>query len=114
MVGSVLLMCLPLAAYPHCPNLLSLYISAFLSGSGHGSINTVSHVIIFNIWKGRDSGPYMHAVHFCFGLGAFLAPLIARPFLINQVNSSLTELNTVWTIKALYPLVSSYGLLVTL
>ncbi len=33
-----------------------------------------------NIW-GMNSGPYMQALHFSFGVGAFVAPLIAEPFL---------------------------------
>ena len=126
----------PLAAYPYCPNLVYLYICAFISGFGGGNVDTAGNVIILKIWEGRDSGPYMHAVHFCFGLGAFLAPLIARPFLVNQeesgalshgqlqlpapgVNLSVrmtedTEYQSVWTIKTLYPLVSSYGVLTSL
>ena len=45
-------------------------------------------------WAGRDSGPYMHALHFTFGLGAFLGPLVARPFLITQeeVEDKLIEM----------------------
>ena len=74
----------PLAAYPYCPNLVSLYICAFLSGFGGGNLDTAGNTMILEIWEGRDSGPYMHAMHFCFGLGAFLAPLIAGPFLVNQ------------------------------
>ena len=133
----------PLAAYPYCPNLVSLYICAFISGFGGGNLDTAGNTIILNIWEGRDSGPYMHAMHFCFGLGAFLAPLIARPFLVNQEgteahshssaqlpapglnltvseNTSLTSpedseyLSSVWTISTLYPLLSSYGVLSSL
>ena len=129
------MMSCPLAAYPYCPNLASLYTCAFLSGFGGGNVDTAGNVIILNIWEGRDSGPYMHAVHFCFGLGAFLAPLIARPFLVNQevvdthsidhdqlpppgLNLTQTttglEYQSSWTILTLYPLVSSYGVLVSL
>ena len=120
----------PLAAYPYCPNLVSLYISAFLAGFGSGNVDTAGNVIILNIWEGRDSGPYMHALHFTFGLGAFLAPLIARPFLDNTEvvpvpipEQNITESHrltptttteSVWTIKTLYPLVSSYGVLASL
>ena len=137
-----MMMSSPLAAYPYCPNIVSLNICAFISGFGGGNVDTAGNVIILKIWEGRDSGPYMHAVHFCFGLGAFLAPLIARPFLLNQEvaeahshgsaqlpapvlnftgseNLSLTasddmEYQSVWTIKTLYPLVSSYGVLTSL
>ena len=121
----------PLAAYPYCPNLLSIYICAVLTGFGSGNVNTVGNVIILNIWQGRDSGPYMHSLHFTFGLGAFLAPVVARPFLVteespsashgevqhpllNHTESAVSHPDSVWTIKTLYPIISSYGLLTAL
>ena len=121
----------PLAAYPYCPNLISIYICAFICGFGSGNVDTAGNVIILNIWEGRDSGPYMHAVHFTFGLGAFLAPLIARPFLVNEASEvshhgvhqesqlNITEsdsppdFDSYWTIKTLYPLISCYGMVTT-
>ena len=66
----------------------------------------------------------MHALHFTFGLGAFLGPVVARPFLFTEEldqSTNSTDLNktdevnffsdSTWTIKALYPLVGIYGLL---
>ena len=85
-----MMMSSPLAAYPYCANLVTIYICAFLSGFGSGNVDTASNMLILNIWEGRDSGPYMHALHFTFGLGAFLAPLIAKPFLYNQELSPRT------------------------
>ena len=38
------------------------------------------NVMCLELW-GRQSAPYMQALHFSFGLGAFIAPLIAAPFL---------------------------------
>jgi len=132
LAGTVMCMSCPLAAYPYCTDLVSIYTCAFLSGFGSGNVDTAGNVIILNIWEGRDSGPYMHAVHFTFGLGAFLAPLIARPFLFNEETPSSshgelglvtqnyteglrhTEFDSPWTIKALYPMISSYGVLTTL
>ena len=43
------------------------------------------NVMCIHTW-GRDSGPYMQALHFSFGLGAFVSPLIAEPFLGHPVN----------------------------
>ena len=98
-----------------------------MQGFGGGSLDTGGNVAILKIWENRDSGPYMHALHFTFGLGAFIAPLIARPFLF--VDDSITESeihslldnstvdfreslkDSTWTIKALYPLISGYSLL---
>ena len=53
-------------------------------GFGSGFLDTGGNSLLLGIWAGRDSGPYMHALHFTFGLGAFLAPLLARPFLLNE------------------------------
>ena len=48
------------------------------------------NVICLRIW-GKDSGPYMQALHFAFGVGAFMAPLVAAPFLSTEVNSNCTS-----------------------
>jgi len=77
----------------------------------------------------------MHALHFTFGVGAFLAPVISRPFLLNEADMEHTEAeignitenstnlelevrNTIesstWTIKDLYPMVGSYPILISL
>ena len=37
-------------------------------------------MMIIDTW-GRQSAPYMQGMHFLFGLGAFVAPLISEPFL---------------------------------
>lgn len=37
-------------------------------------------MLCLDLW-GRNSGPFMQALHFSFGLGAFVAPLLAAPFL---------------------------------
>ena len=90
-------------------------------------MDTGGNVLILNIWSGRDSGPYMHALHFTFGLGAFLAPVIARPFLYNAENSEIdgdsltagynqtSEIEKfyqqeIWPVKALYPLIGCYSI----
>ena len=64
----------------------------------------------------------MYALHFFYGVGALLTPIIAKPFLRDQAEFSLntTLLNTeeleqgnnqIWTIKTLYPLISLIMLL---
>ena len=119
------------SALPYCPSLPSLYTVALLGGLASGSLDTGGNVLLLNIWSGRDSGPYMHALHFTFGIGAFLAPVVARPFLFNEeeaanstgshltsplapsLNATEEELEedagSVWTVKTLYPLVGAYA-----
>ena len=50
--------------------------------------------MLLNEWEKR-SGPAMQLIHFAFALGAFLAPLVAKPFLseeISYTNISCSEL----------------------
>ncbi len=39
-----------------------------------------THTVLLNMW-GSKSAMALHAMHFCFGVGALLAPQIAKPFL---------------------------------
>jgi hypothetical protein len=39
------------------------------------------NVLCLDAWRGFDSGPFLHSIHFTFGIGAFIAPVIAEPFL---------------------------------
>ena len=65
----------------------SSHTSSFLSGVGNGSLDSAVNVIVLRLWEDGDSGPYMHALHFTWGLGAFLAPLTAKPFLVHQAET---------------------------
>lgn len=53
-----------------------------------------------NLW-GKDSGPFFQALHFSFGIGGLIAPLVAAPFLghtsevtQNSYNDSLVFYNS--------------------
>lgn len=39
------------------------------------------HAFLIRLWKNKDSGPIFQLIHFTFAVGAFFAPLIARPFI---------------------------------
>ena len=137
----------PLSSFPYSPNLVAIYCCAFMKvygvdgqemadlmlflcqGFGSGCLDTGGNAVVLQTWAGRDSGPYMHALHFTWGLGAFLAPLTAKPFLVHQAetgtgnesNYAFTEningtdaTNPFLTIKTLYPSLSSYGILTTI
>ncbi|XP_070200477.1 uncharacterized protein [Littorina saxatilis] len=41
------------------------------------------NMFCIKIWN-KSSAPYLQALHFSFAVGAFLAPLLARPFLVGQ------------------------------
>ncbi|XP_070572017.1 sodium-dependent glucose transporter 1B-like isoform X3 [Ptychodera flava] len=51
-----------------------------------------------NLW-GKESGPYLQAIHFVFAIGAAVAPLIAAPFLMPQQSFVSTTLNESSTIS---------------
>ncbi|KAI1286425.1 hypothetical protein HDE_10982 [Halotydeus destructor] len=49
------------------------------SGNAFGSF-MASNVLMLYMW-GKESQPYMQALHFSFGLGSLVVPLVASPFL---------------------------------
>ena len=51
----------------------------------------VGNLLQIRIWagSGHDSSPYMYALHFCYGLGALLTPVLAKPFLRPSLNTTL-------------------------
>jgi len=128
LAGSLLTMSLPIIVLPYLPSIILAYILSSIKGFASGALDTGGNVLILKIWNGRDSGPYMHALHFTFGLGAFLAPVISRPFLYNAENLDKNEVllasgnnetseielfyqEETWTIKALYPILGVYAIL---
>lgn len=52
-----------------------------LNGFCLGFFEAGSNVYILQLW-GKETAPFMQAIHFMFGSGALIAPLIAEPFLI--------------------------------
>lgn len=66
---------------------------------------TGGNLMCLETW-GRDNGPHLQALHFSFGFGAFLAPLLASPFLHNTTNTNNTSKNT--TIVSTSPVKYSY------
>merc|ERR1712130_496779 len=128
LASTLLLLSLANGALPYGPSLFFMYAASFMKGLASGSMDTGGNVLLLRIWEGRDSGPYMHAIHFTFGIGAFLAPLISRPFLVNtedvqHLNASVGAVNSTedeeveksfWNVKTLYPIVSAYPLLLSM
>ena len=49
------------------------------------------NIFCVKLW-GRKNAPYLQTLHFAFALGAFLAPMLARPFLSNENLFSNTTL----------------------
>ncbi len=95
--------------YPYCGTLPLLFAAAFVSGSGQGALDAGCNMACLNIWRGREGAPYMHSIHFSFGLGAFLAPVAAAPFLRDGDRES--NIGTYYPIVGLATIFVSLGFL---
>uniref|UniRef100_A0A2C9JDN3 Uncharacterized protein n=1 Tax=Biomphalaria glabrata TaxID=6526 RepID=A0A2C9JDN3_BIOGL len=73
---------------PWCNALLALSLLICIQGIAVGVLDTGGNVFCIKIW-GKKSAPYMQLLHFSFGVGAFLAPLIVEPFFLG--NSGYNE-----------------------
>ncbi|KAI1286424.1 Major facilitator superfamily domain-containing protein 4A [Halotydeus destructor] len=82
---------------PWANSLITLLITAFLCTIGGGMIDNTSNVLMLYMW-GKESQPYMQALHFSFGLGSLVVPLVVSPFLtagevpIEGLESNVTNL----------------------
>jgi FHS family Na+ dependent glucose MFS transporter 1 len=75
MALAVLVSALGLGLIPLAPWLWLLVIVNFGLGLAQGSLDVGSNTLL--VWVYRDRvGPYMNGLHFAFGVGAFLSPLI--------------------------------------
>ena len=72
-----------LAVMPHCTTLTEVLILAGINGFSIGTFDTAINVWILELW-GENSGPFMQALHFTYGIGSFVAPLICEPFLSTE------------------------------
>ncbi len=79
--GMLGLMILVLVLVPAIPALWLLTAAWFLVGIGGGSIDVGGNTLM--VWlHGSRVGPYMNVLHFFFGFGAFVSPLIVAQTLI--------------------------------
>lgn len=59
------------------PSLLVLGVGAVLTGFFTSGVDLGGNTLL--VWsRGRDAAPLLNALHLCFGLGAFLAPLFVN------------------------------------
>src|SRR2546421_7979598 len=74
------------ASVPFMKSIVSLLSLFFTMGIVMGFVDASVNMFIIHIW-GKENPPFMQALHFCYGVGALVAPLIARPFLLPTVQS---------------------------
>jgi MFS transporter, FHS family, Na+ dependent glucose transporter 1 len=82
--GVLALMVLGMAAStaltPFIPLLWVLALVLFITGIAQGVLNIGGNVLL--VWlHGRQVGPFMNALHFFFGVGTFVAPVIVAQFI---------------------------------
>jgi FHS family Na+ dependent glucose MFS transporter 1 len=80
MVAMLLLLAAMLALVPLAPALWMLAAAWLLVGIGGGALDVGGNTLI--VWvHGREVGPFMNALHFFFGVGSFLTPVIVAAVL---------------------------------
>ncbi|KAL9978346.1 hypothetical protein ACROYT_G015847 [Oculina patagonica] len=78
---------------PYVHNIYALVFVIALLGIGLGSLDTGGNVLLLNTW-GKKSRPYLQALHFVFAFGAFVAPLLVQPFLLEMNPTMSTTITT--------------------
>ncbi|XP_054713350.1 major facilitator superfamily domain-containing protein 4A-like [Uloborus diversus] len=82
LVGTAM-MTVSMASIPLCNALWALVMVLAVMGFFMGTIDTVANVSMICIY-GKDVSPFLQAIHFFYGVGAFISPMIAQPFLLNE------------------------------
>ena len=77
LISGVVLMIIGLASSAFVTNFVLLNIASIMQGVGMGCLDCASNIMLVWIWKDAVS-PYMLAMHFHFGLGAFLSPFFIQ------------------------------------
>jgi len=118
---------------PFSPSLPFFFVLCGINGFVMGSLDTGGNVLCLDIWQGfDDSGPFMHSIHFAWGFGAFMAPLVAENFLMSKsllenstdikTNTTTNQLslqngstveNSGYGIDILYPILGVFTVLVS-
>ncbi|XP_022239619.1 sodium-dependent glucose transporter 1-like isoform X2 [Limulus polyphemus] len=100
---NLLFLGITITAAPWCRNLILLIATMVIEGLVLGAIDTGGNCWCLHLW-GKESGPYYQALHFSFGVGTFIAPLLAEPFLFREKESSetlnMTNSSIVWKVQA--------------
>jgi FHS family Na+ dependent glucose MFS transporter 1 len=81
---------------PHAKLLWVFFLMSGLASFSSGAIVPGGNVLCLEIWNDGDAGPYMHSIHFSFAIGAFLAPVLALPFLSGHSSEETLFNSTQW------------------
>uniref|UniRef100_T1JDA5 Major facilitator superfamily (MFS) profile domain-containing protein n=1 Tax=Strigamia maritima TaxID=126957 RepID=T1JDA5_STRMM len=87
---SIIVLAVTLAVIPLCYTVILLALVLAIMGYFMGVIDTLANVCMITLY-GKDVSPFLQALHFFYGLGAFVSPLIAEPFLIGKSCNETTR-----------------------
>jgi FHS family Na+ dependent glucose MFS transporter 1 len=80
----LVVMSLMMMLVPLLPSLWLLTLVLLVLGAAEGTLDVGGNVLLVRVY-GKGVAPFMNGLHFFFGLGAFLAPVIvAQSFLFHQ------------------------------
>jgi MFS transporter, FHS family, Na+ dependent glucose transporter 1 len=86
MAVALVIMAMLLAFVPMLPTLWLLFFAILLTGIAEGALDIGGNTLL--VWiHGKRVAPFMNALHFFFGVGAFLSPIIVARIL--QVNPDI-------------------------
>jgi FHS family Na+ dependent glucose MFS transporter 1 len=89
LAGAVALSAIALSLMPLAPALGILAVLVLVMGFAQGLMDVGSNTLI--VWVFHDKvGPYLNGLHFCFGLGAFLGPMLVAQSLAITGHSAWT------------------------
>jgi hypothetical protein len=84
-----------------------LMVSSFVIGVGNGLLDTGASTLCLQLW-GKDSGPYMQALHFSFAVGGSIAPLLVQAFIIETSTTAVNNTSSSRHVRSVtHPLNSS-------
>ncbi|CAG0919629.1 unnamed protein product, partial [Notodromas monacha] len=83
LLGSTTMLALTIAVVPLCTHILALVVVIAVMGFFMGTVDVVSNVCMMQLFD-KKVGPFLQCLHFCYGLGAFLSPLVVEPFLLRN------------------------------
>lgn len=79
----IVLMAALTALTPAVPVLWMLAGVLFITGAVQGILNIGGNNLL--VWlHGREVGPFMNGLHFCFGVGTFITPVIVAQFVVME------------------------------
>lgn len=84
------------AYIPYSPSVWVLVGCFFVNGMAVGIVDTCCNAFIIQLWGSRCPS-FLQALHFCFGFGAFISPLLVRPFLLPLTEEMMLAGNTDFT-----------------